>query len=87
MRSLTRHVGAGSNISRPADQGYGPPAARRGGAACQRGQAGQGMVPSGETVAEDRGGNGREPSFCWLPVKEHGRTASGQAPERHRKDW
>jgi len=28
----SRHVGAGSTISRRAEQGYGPPAARRGGA-------------------------------------------------------
>jgi len=69
----SRHVGAGSTISLRAEQGYGPPAARRGGAAWQRGQGGQdriGTPPA--SVAEDGGGNSREWSFCWLPVKEHG---------------
>ncbi len=70
-----RHVGAGSNISSQAEQGYGRARDCDVGAGCQTGQGGQdlhspgqGMVPSGETVAEDRGGNGRERSFCLLPT-------------------
>lgn len=66
----SHHVGAGSNISSPAEQRYDHAPARRRGAECQTGQDLQAFRGSFLGIrAADRGGNGSERPFCLLQAR------------------